>query len=247
MFRSLGVSVMFTAMERRIQIRKRALAYARYMELLRGVVEHADTVPVRALKMVTDDEQHALAVTARNRTARADFRLERGVVERFDAAVAAAPHAAAFELLGEDDAVHVVTFSEVQQRARALAARLREVVPAEGSNVGIYIRQTSEKSAIAIIGVLCASCVYVPMDVLKVCVRVVACGGVLQKDDCLPSQPRDGPDGRGGARRRSTASASCSTMRAPSPSLRPSRAPQIPSAHSSPRSSSMATARRPLR
>ncbi|KIC14094.1 MupA/Atu3671 family FMN-dependent luciferase-like monooxygenase [Leisingera sp. ANG-Vp] len=126
------------------------------LELVLEAITDDGSQPISALPILPDAERRML-LEDWNRTA-ADYPADLTIHAAFEAQAARTPEAAA--LVFEDQSF---TYGEVDARANAVAARLREMGVKPGSHVGIHIRRAPEL-VFAALGVMKAGGAYVPLD-----------------------------------------------------------------------------------
>ncbi|MEP7181429.1 MAG: amino acid adenylation domain-containing protein [Betaproteobacteria bacterium] len=128
---------------------------AHYVRLLRAVVENPDR-PVSRLPLATADERERIVVDW-NRT-QAPFPREQSLPALFAAQVARAPGAIAIV-----DGDRILTYADVDARARRLAQRLAARGAATGARVGVCAERSAEQ-IVACLAILAAGAAYVPLD-----------------------------------------------------------------------------------
>lgn len=126
---------------------------AHYTNLLDGIAANPDS-PIDTLRLL-DAAEWARAVGT---GAAIDVRRDRTVVDLFDAQVRRTPNAIAVELADAR-----LTYRELDERASALARRLRESGVSPGVCVGVCIER-SLAMVVGVLGVLKAGGAYVPID-----------------------------------------------------------------------------------
>ncbi|MET0577236.1 MAG: MupA/Atu3671 family FMN-dependent luciferase-like monooxygenase, partial [Ilumatobacteraceae bacterium] len=136
---------------------------ALFSEVLTALVDHADE-PVGALPRVPAAE---LAVMeAWNAATTCDYPDAACVHELFEAQVDRTPDSVAIVHRGQQ-----LTYRELDQRANAVAAHLRELGVGPDSMVGIFIERSVEM-VVGLFGILKAGAAYVPMDPAYPSVRI---------------------------------------------------------------------------
>ncbi len=112
--------------------------------------------PVSRLRLM-DDGARAHALAEGNNT-RAQFEAEHSIAALFAEQVRLTPDAVAV-CEGE----RALSYAEIDRRATALAARLRDLGVLPGARVGVCMERSVEE-IVAFLGVLKAGCAYVPLD-----------------------------------------------------------------------------------
>jgi natural product biosynthesis luciferase-like monooxygenase protein len=133
------------------------------VEVLTAIVDHADA-PVAELPRVPDGELGVMkawnAATAR------DYPSGACVHELFEAQVDLTPDAIALVHRAQR-----LTYRELDERANAVAAHLRELGAGPDAMVGIFIERSAEM-VVGLLGILKAGAAYVPMDPAYPSVRI---------------------------------------------------------------------------
>ena len=126
-----------------------------HLEILLQAIVNDSSVPVAALPMLTDQEQHLL--TEWNCTA-ADYPRDRCIHQLFEQQVEQIPEATA--VVWRDTQL---TYQELNQRANQLAHHLQGLGVKSGMLVGIYVERSIEM-VVGLLGILKAGGAYVPLD-----------------------------------------------------------------------------------
>ncbi|MFN2416716.1 MAG: amino acid adenylation domain-containing protein [Pyrinomonadaceae bacterium] len=132
----------------------RALA-GRYEVLLEGAAADP-TRRVSELPLLTEEERHRQLVEWNDTSA--PFPTESCVHEPFERQVQSTPDAVALVFEGES-----LTYAELNEKADALASRLRRMGVGAESRVGVLLERSTEL-VVALLGVLKAGGCYVPLD-----------------------------------------------------------------------------------
>ncbi|MEP6491991.1 MAG: amino acid adenylation domain-containing protein [bacterium] len=128
-----------------------------YLVLLRGILADPEC-RISKLPMATPDESESMLRAMPSPSLAADARSALSLHQRFEQHARQRPDAVAVTCAGEH-----LTYRELDERANALAARLRQYGVGRECVVGLYVERNLDM-VVAILGVLKAGGAYLPID-----------------------------------------------------------------------------------